>query len=66
MNSEELLEALIDIDNATEISNAILSTLVEYGENENINWMLIAVEQQIDKIRIAADNIDSTIRRKAF
>ena len=64
MNSEKILQAFIDIDNATEISCATLSIISESSENERLSWALIGIIGQIEKIRDSAKLIDESIQKK--
>ncbi len=66
MNNQGLLKVFVDIDNASEITAAIIRT-VYYDDNfgsERLRWLLAGALEQVEKIRQMAESIDGVLWKK--
>lgn len=62
MDSEKVLQAFMDIRNATGIAEATLKTMFsDNSVNDRLEWVIIGVVEQINKIKKAAKAIDEEI-----
>lgn len=58
---DKLLKAFTEIDNAVEISQATIAVVQEDLEENRASWVLLGVNQQLDKIREANNLIDEVM-----
>lgn len=59
MDNEKMSQAYADICNATGIAEATLKTIFnDNSVNDRLEWVIIGVVEQIDKIKKAAKTID--------
>lgn len=62
MDSEKVSQAFMDIRNATGIAEATLKTMFsDNSVNDRLEWVIIGVVEQINKIKKAAKAIDEEI-----
>lgn len=62
MDSEKVSQAFMDIHNATGIAEATLKTMFsDNSVNDRLEWVIIGVVEQINKIKKAAKAIDEEI-----
>lgn len=66
MDNEKMLQAFVDIDNASEVAKATLNTVIADNcfDNERLGWVLVGVVEQIEKIEKAAEAIDWGMEQK--
>lgn len=65
MDMEKMLQAFTDIRNATGIAEATLKTMFnDNSVNDRLEWVIIGVVEQIDKIKKAAEAIDEVMSAK--
>lgn len=66
MDNEKMLQAFIDIDNASEVAKATLTTVCSDScfDNKRLERVLIGVVEQIEKIEKAAKAIDEVMSAK--
>ena len=65
MDNEKVSQAFIDIRNATGVAEATLKTMFsDNSVNDRLEWVIIGVVEQINKIKKAAKAIDGEISAK--